>query len=78
MVMADVTRMPENAFGWVPTPAIVAPIEFTLRRADYAALGGHIDRVRPLADILEHERHRVVGWDAANPWPLDGPDARAP
>jgi hypothetical protein len=62
----------------VPTPAIVAPIEFTLRRADYAALGGHVDRVRPLADILAHERHRVVGWDAANPWPLDGPDARAP
>ncbi len=78
MVMADVTRMPENAFGWVPTPAIVAPIEFTLRRADYAALGGHMERVRPLADILAHERHRVVGWDAANPWPLDGPDARAP
>ena len=78
MVMADVMRMPQNAFGWVPTPAIVAPIEFTLRRADYAALGGHMDRVRPLADILAHERHRVVGWDAANPWPLDGPDARAP
>jgi 6-hydroxynicotinate reductase len=78
MVMADVTRMPQNAFGWVPTPAIVAPIEFTLRRDDYAALGGHMDRVRPLADILAHERHRVVGWDAHNPWPLDGPDARAP
>ena len=24
-VMADVTRMPKNAFGYVPTPAIVAP-----------------------------------------------------
>jgi hypothetical protein len=78
MVMADVTRMPENAFGWVPTPAIVAPIEFTLRLADYAALGGHVDRVRPLADILARERHRMAGWDAANPWPLDGPDPGAP
>jgi hypothetical protein len=78
MVMADVTRMPENSFGWVPTPAIVAPIEFTMRRADYAALGGHVDRVRPLADIVERERHRVAQWDAANPWPLDGPDPRAP
>ena len=78
MVMADVTRMPENAFGWVPTPAIVAPIEFTLRLADYAALGGHVDRVRPLADVLARERHRVTGWDVENPWPLDGPDPRAP
>jgi hypothetical protein len=29
--MVDVTLMPENSFGYVPTPAIVAPIEFTLR-----------------------------------------------
>ena len=29
--MADVSRMPQNAFGYVPTPALVAPIEFTLR-----------------------------------------------
>ena len=29
--MVDVARMPEKAFGYVPTPALVAPIEFTLR-----------------------------------------------
>ena len=45
--MVDVTRVPENAFGYVPTPALVAPIEFTMRLADYAALGGHMDEVRP-------------------------------
>ena len=27
--MVDVTQMPAGAFGYVPTPAIVAPIEFT-------------------------------------------------
>ena len=47
--MVDVTRLPANAFGYVPTPALVAPIEFTLRLADYAALGGHMDEVRPLS-----------------------------
>ena len=46
--MVDVTLLPENSFGYVPTPAIVAPIEFTLRLDDYAALGGHVDEVRPL------------------------------
>jgi 6-hydroxynicotinate reductase len=51
-VMADVLDMPSNAFGYVPTPALVAPIEFTLRRSDYAALGGHMAHVRPLADVL--------------------------
>ena len=49
--LVDVASMPASAFGHVPTPALVAPIEFTLRRADYAALGGHLDRIKQLADI---------------------------
>ena len=49
--MVDVTTMPENAFGSVPTPALVGPIEFTMRKSDYAALGGHMDHVRSIADI---------------------------
>jgi hypothetical protein len=71
-IMVDVTRMPDNAFGWVPTPAIVAPIEFSMRLADYAALGGHMDRVRSMDDVLHNERVRVVGWDGLNPWPVGG------
>ena len=51
-VMADVLDMPSNAFGSVPTPALVAPIEFTLRRSDYAALGGHMAHVRPVSEVL--------------------------
>ena len=60
--MVDVIRMPKNAFGYVPTPALVAPIEFTLRLADYAALGGHISEVRPLSSIVggNDGRQRVV------------------
>ena len=49
--MVDVTTLPENAFGSVPTPALVAPIEFTMTKADYAALGGHMSEVRALADV---------------------------
>ena len=69
--MVDVTRMPDNAFGYVPTPALVAPIEFTLKLDDYAALGGHMDSVRPLAEVLrenEHQRQRPPL--SQNPWPL--------
>jgi len=69
--MVDVTRMPENAFGYVPTPALVAPIEFTLKKKEYAALGGHMDYVRPLQDVLkENERQRQVTPLPENPWPL--------
>ncbi len=67
--MVDVTRMPARSFGYVPTPAIVAPIEFTLRRDDYVALGGHGDRIVPLAQVLANTAHRQEAWDEANPWP---------
>ena len=48
-IMVDVTRMPKNSFGYVPTPALVAPIEFTLTRDDYKALGGHMDHITPVS-----------------------------
>src|SRR5215469_16290013 len=72
--MVDVARMPENAFGYVPTPALVAPIEFTLGKKDYASLGGHMDNVRPLKEVLrEKKRQREVAFSPENPWPLRPP-----
>ena len=67
--MVDVTTMPENSFGYVPTPAIVAPIEFTLRLDDYAALGGHMDAVRQVGEIVDADRLRVEKWHDRAPWP---------
>lgn len=66
--MVDVSRMPQNAFGYVPTPALVAPIEFTLKLADYAALGGHMSAVRPLSSIVAglDGRQRVVARVGSN------------
>ncbi len=69
MVMVDVTRMPENSFGWVPTPAIVAPMEFTMKLRDYEMLGGHMDRVQPVSEVLARKDITILGWDPANPWP---------
>ncbi len=53
-VMVDVMDMPTQSFGSVPTPALVAPIEFTLRVSDYAALGGHVDHITAIEDIDRH------------------------
>ena len=74
--MADVSRMPQNAFGYVPTPALVAPIEFTLKLADYAELGGYMESVRPLSSIVSGDGHRRVAPHAENPWPLEGKTQR--
>ena len=54
-VMADVERMPERAFGSVPTPAIVAPVEFTMARADYESLGGHMEYIVSIEQVLEYQ-----------------------
>ena len=51
-LMADVMALPANAFGYVPTPALVAPLEFSLAWADYAALGGHVAAIRSVDQIL--------------------------
>jgi hypothetical protein len=82
-LMVDVTRMPMGSFGTVPTPAIVAPIEFTLRLDDYRALGGHMAYVRTVEDTIEHGAWHSDGaptrvrWEnpppGLNPWPLDDP-----
>jgi hypothetical protein len=57
-VMVDVLRMPDRSFGYVPTPALVLPIEFTLPLADYAAIGGHMDQVVPLETVLAQQAIR--------------------
>ncbi|MDP2448839.1 6-hydroxynicotinate reductase, partial [Polaromonas sp.] len=81
-VMADVMRMPDNSFGTVPTPAIVAPIEFSMKLDDYRALGGHMDHVRTLEDALRRgawhnegapTARKWVPLPPANPWPLARP-----
>ena len=81
-VMVDVLRMPDGSFGSVPTPAIVAPIEFSMSLADYQALGGHMAYVRPLAQVLatgawHHDgaptARRTIKAAPGNPWPLGRP-----
>ncbi len=81
-VMVDVMRMPDRSFGTVPTPAIVAPIEFSMKLDDYRAIGGHMGYVRPLADVLAHgawhndgapAARRTEALPPANIWPLGEP-----
>jgi hypothetical protein len=73
--MVDVTRLPDNSFGYVPTPALVAPIEFTMRRDLYERLGGHVEAIRTLDDVLASGGEYLNGRKAeiapaGSPWPL--------
>ncbi|CAH2792552.1 MAG: hypothetical protein PPHEESC_3301 [uncultured Paraburkholderia sp.] len=77
-VMVDVSRMPDRSFGTVPTLAIVAPIEFTMTYDAYRDLGGHLNAVRSLENVLasgpEHTEgaplaRRTLARNPDNPWP---------
>lgn len=71
-LMADVTRLPDNAFGYVPTPALVAPIEFTMPRWAFEELGGYTGSIRKLEEVLSAapDKRREPA-RADNPWPLE-------
>ena len=87
-LMVDVARLPQNAFGYVPTPALVAPIEFTMRLTDYEALGGHVANVQTIEQALAgnvgpQNDHVLAGQLSAkpapdNPWPLQSGNYRWP
>ena len=81
-VMVDVMKMPENSFGTVPTPAIVAPIEFSMKLEDYRRLGGHMDYVQSIDQILHNgswhkdgapTARMIQGHGDKNHWPFSDP-----
>jgi NAD-dependent dihydropyrimidine dehydrogenase PreA subunit len=45
--IVDVERVKSGAFTWVPTPATVAPIEYTMKLSDYEEMGGHVEALKP-------------------------------
>lgn len=75
-VMADVLDMPPGSFGYVPTPALVAPIEFTMRVEDYDALGGYVGEVRKLDDLRLDTARKVTL--SGQPSPMDRAHFRWP
>lgn len=62
--IADVERMPPRPFAWAPTPALIVPVEYTMTRKVYKELGGHMDALRPLEEVL---KETPVEW-----WALGG------
>ncbi len=79
-VMVDVSRMPDNSFGTVPTPAIVAPLEFSMRLKDYELMGGHMAHVQPIEQVLAEgawhndgapQGRTLITQPAHNGWPLN-------
>ncbi len=50
--LVDVEKVMVRAFTYVPTPATVAPLEYTMRLKEYLEIGGHKENIRKLKDVL--------------------------
>lgn len=51
--MVDVGKMIPEATTWVPTPATVAPVEYTMTREKYEQLGGHTQHIISKEELLK-------------------------
>jgi ferredoxin len=58
--MVDVGQMLWRSFSWVPFPALIVPLEYTMEKETYIEMGGHLRNLRLLNDIKnraeEHKR----------------------
>ena len=41
-----------------------------MKLADYRALGGYMDSIQSLDEVLNRHRERIVRVESANPWPV--------
>ena len=51
--LVDVEKVMVKAFTYVPTPATVVPLEYTMRLKEYLEMGGHKGKIRKLKDVLK-------------------------
>ena len=56
--LVDVEKVKVRAFTYVPTPATVVPLEYTMRLDEYLAMGGHAESIRKLEDVLRELKIR--------------------
>jgi len=56
--LVDVEKVRVRAFAYVPTPATVVPLEYTMRLEEYLEMGGHGESIRKLEDVLEELKTR--------------------
>ena len=50
--LVDVEKVMVRAFSYVPTPATVVPLEYTMRLEEYLEMGGHGESIQKLEDVL--------------------------
>jgi len=52
-VMVDVSRVKPGSFVWTFASTLITPVEFTMTLETFKEIGGHVERIRSLAEVLE-------------------------
>lgn len=55
-----VENMPEGAFTWVPTPAMVCPMEITMTKETYKEIGGYMDAIVPVDELDKTRKTKII------------------
>ncbi len=58
-LMVDVERVKAGSFHWTNHPAMVAPLEWTIKLEDFIKIGGLVERLRPLSEVLDEISKRA-------------------
>jgi len=52
--LVDIEKVKIHGFTWVPTPAVVSPIEYTMLLQDYLNIGGHRESIKTLDELKQY------------------------
>lgn len=58
--LADVEKMVDHPFNYTASPAVVAPIEYTITKEKYREIGGHMEAIRSKREVLEEGRFEYM------------------
>ncbi|MCX8021756.1 MAG: 4Fe-4S dicluster domain-containing protein [Syntrophorhabdaceae bacterium] len=54
--LVDVSKIRYGSIYLSPTPSFVLPVEYTMTYETFKAIGGHIDAIRPLEEVLKESK----------------------
>lgn len=54
-VMVDVEHVKAGSFHWTNHPAVVAPLEWTMKLDDFIKIGGITNYIRPLKEVIKKQ-----------------------
>lgn len=56
--IVDTGKMQWRSFSWTPSPAVVVPLEYTMRKETYDSLGGRKRELKLMSEILKERNVR--------------------